>query len=100
MDSNCHGKVKCHDGQEEEMELVLCGNAMLALLKEDTAVTRPLHTSGFGEVHSLYTSSIWDFPEVLEEATFEVSSGGMSPDLGDTWHQGLRDGLSEAPKRS
>ena len=35
-----------------------------------------------GEVHSLYTSSMWDLPEVLEEATFEVSSGGMSPDLG------------------
>ena len=33
------------------------------------------------------TRSIWDLPEVLEEATFENSSGCMSPDPGDTWHQ-------------
>ena len=82
-------KVKPHDGQEEEMDLAFNGKVMLALLKEDTAVTRPLHTGCFGEVHLLHTNSIWDLPEVLEEATFEISSGSMSPDLGDTWHQGL-----------
>ena len=26
---------------------------------------------------------------MLEEATCEISSGSMSPDVGDTWHQGL-----------
>ena len=63
---------------------------MLALLTEDTAVTRPLHTSCFGEVHLLHTNSIWDLPEVPEEeTTFEISSGSVSQDLGDTWHQGL-----------
>ena len=82
-------KIKLHDGQEEEMDLLaFYGKVMLAVFKEDTAVTRPLHTSCFGEVHLLHTKSIWDFPEVLEEATFEISSGSMSPDLSDTWHQG------------
>ena len=58
-------KEKPHDGQEE-MDLAFYGNFLLAFLKEDTAVTRPLHTSCFGEVRLLHTSSIWDLPEVLE----------------------------------
>ena len=62
---------------------------MLALLKEDTAVTRPLHTSGFSEVHQLHMINIWDLPEVLEEATSEISSGRLYPDFGDTWHLGV-----------
>ena len=83
-------KVKPHDGQEEEvMDLVVYGKVMLALLQEDTAVTRPLHTSCFGDVHFLHTNGSKDLPEVLEEATCENSSGCMSRDLGDTWHQGL-----------
>ena len=53
------------------------GNVMLALLKGDIAVTRPLHTSGFGEVQSLHPTSIWHLPEVLEEVTSEMSSGGL-----------------------
>ena len=28
-------------------------------------------------------------PEVLEEATSDMSSGSVSPDLDDTWHHGL-----------
>ena len=57
MDSNCHGrfqlprKIQPHDGKEGERDLAFCRNVMLVLLKEDTAVTRPLHTSCFGEVH-------------------------------------------------
>ena len=81
-------KEKHHDGQEE-MDLAFFGNVALALLKEDIAVTRPLHTSCFGEVHLIHTNSTWDFPEVLEDGTSEMSSGSMSPDLGDTWHQGF-----------
>ena len=53
-------EVKFHDGQEEELDLAFCGNVMLALLREDTAVSRPLHTSCFGEVHLLREMSIWD----------------------------------------
>ena len=64
------------------------GTVVLALLKGDTAVTRPLHTSCVGEVHLLHTNSIWDLAEVLEEATSQMSSGSTSPDLRDTWHQG------------
>ena len=59
------------------------GNVVLALLKGDTAVTRPLHTSCVGEVHLLHTKSIWDLAEVLEEATSQMSSGSTSPDLRD-----------------
>ena len=33
--------------------------------------------------------SIWDFPEVAEEAPNQPSSGSRFPDLGDTWQQGL-----------
>ena len=33
-------EVEPHDGQEEEMDLAFYGNAMLALLREDAAVTR------------------------------------------------------------
>ena len=33
--------------------------------------------------------SIWDLSQVAEEALFEPSSGSMSPDLGDTWRQGM-----------
>ena len=58
-------KEKPHDGQEE-MDLAFCGNVVLALVKEDTTVTRPLHMSSFGEVHSLHTNSIWDILEVFE----------------------------------
>ena len=72
-------KEKSHDGQEEEMDLAFYGNVMLALLREDTAVTRALHTSRFGEVHLLRENSIWGFPEVLQEALYEISSGSMSP---------------------
>ena len=77
MDSNCHGRKNPHDGQEE-MDLALYGDVVLALLKEDTTVTRPLHTSCFGEVHFFHTNSIWDLPEIWEEATSEMSSGSMS----------------------
>ena len=58
------------------------------MLKEDTAVKRLLHRSRFGEVRLLHTNGIWDVPEVLEKATFQISSGSMSPDLGDTRRQG------------
>ena len=61
----------------------------LALLREDTAVSRPLHTSCFGEVHLLRELGIWDLLEVAEEAPYEPSSGSMSPDLGDTWRLGM-----------
>ena len=63
------------------MDFAFYGKVMSALLKEDIAVTRPLHTSCFGDVHLLHTSSIWDLPEILEKATKEISSGSMSPDL-------------------
>ena len=79
-------KAKSHDGQEEEMDLAFFGNVMFALLREDTAVTRPRHELFR---RSARESSIWDLPEVLEEAPYEISSGSMSPDLNDTWHQGL-----------
>ena len=62
---------------------------MLGLLREDTAVSRPLHTSCFGEVHLLRELSIWDLPEVAEEAPHDPSSGSKSPDFGDTWRQGM-----------
>ena len=62
------------------MDVAFYENVVSALV-EGTAVTRPLHMSCFGEVHLLHTNSIWDLPEVLEEATYEKSS--------DTWHQGL-----------
>ena len=39
--------------------------------------------------HELRDLSIWDLPEVAEEAPYEPSSGSMSPDLGDTWQQGM-----------
>ena len=56
-------KVKSHDGQEvEEMDLAFYGKGRLALSKEGTAVTRPRHTSCFGEVHLLHTNGIWDLP--------------------------------------
>ena len=50
-------KEKPHDGQEEEMDLAFSGNVVLALLREDTAVTQLLHTSCFNKVHLLHTSS-------------------------------------------
>ena len=52
-------------------------------------MSRPLHTSCFGEVHLLREMSIWDLPDVAQEAPYEPSSGSMSPDLGDTWRQGM-----------
>ena len=47
MDSNCHGRKNL---MLEEMDLAFYGNVVLVSLKEDTAVTRPQHTS-FDEVH-------------------------------------------------
>ena len=67
MASNFHGRKS--RGQEEVMDLAFCGNVMLAFLKDYTAVTRPLHTSCFGEVHLLHTNSIWDLPEVIDDVT-------------------------------
>ena len=34
-------------------------------------------------------SSIWDLPEVAEEAPYGPSGGNMSPDVGDTRRQGM-----------
>ena len=70
MDSNCHVKEN--------------------LKMDKKKWTWPsMETSCFREVYLLHTISIWDLPEVLEEATSGISSGSMSPDLDDTWHQGL-----------
>ena len=51
---------------------------MLALLREETAVSQPLHTSYFGEVYLLRELSIWDLSEAAEEASYQPSSGVMS----------------------
>ena len=61
--------------------MVVHGRVKLALLGEDIAVSRSLFTSCFGEVHLLWELSIWDFPELAEEAPFGPSSGSMSPDF-------------------
>ena len=67
-----------------------------------TAVTRPLHTSYFGEVHLLHTNSILDLFEVIDDVASDPSERHVPPLLAmeETLHRTIWSGSARRTMRS